>query len=112
MKPSFLTKQDDLPSVIADEEGWSYLERIKTFNEVKKIILRSSTEDEEGKKVINIRLFAGLVHEIRLRLRVEYYRAKNNDTPEDEKIATMIQLMQDYSLINPVKILNALNVAD
>lgn len=111
VRPKSLQKQDDLPGSLDEDEKLSCLERIKIFNMVKKIILRSSTEDDSGDKIINIKLFEGLVREIRLRLRVECNRAKNKGTSNEEKMETMYRIMQDYALINPVKILEALSVS-
>ena len=55
----------------------SPLERIKIFNLIKRVVLRASKTNENNTKVINLKLFEGLVHEIRLRMSVEKKRAEN-----------------------------------
>ena len=87
------------------------LERIKLFNNVKRIIHRASYE-KDGHNLIDIKLFENLMREIRYRMKIESQRCLQNGTPVDETFEAVNEFLMDFSLINPVKIANALAAED
>ena len=114
----------------------SPLTRIKIFNLIKKVVMRST--DEEG--LINLRQFSALVNEIRMKINIEVHKQKlmstkkasgsrrflsfrgsaNQDQGNEEvmrglpKALKKIQqkILKDFSLINPIKVQEAIEKMD
>ena len=111
MKTLPIDVQNDLETLSQREAQQTPLERIQTFNLIKSIILRSSTKrlSKKGSEFfINIQLFEGLIKEIRQRMAIERSRSTNKGKDAQKVVLDQLVFLKDFSLINPVKILEAL----
>ena len=83
------------------------MEKIQTFNLVKKIFARMSyVRDDET--VIDITLIKNLLAETRQRMNVARDRAMRKDLPMKKVLKKQTKILKEFSLINSNAVMNAI----
>ena len=94
------------------EKSFTPIERIKNFNELKKIINRSSFEIEKGVKAVDLKMIKGMILQIRYRIDIEKMRCEEENVDKDEEAKRINEIIEEFSLINPSEVTNALDDVD
>ena len=78
------------------------------YNLVKKIVMGASVKDHDEEHYINIEHFEKFIREIRMRIQVARRKDEDNGESRLNVIKAFEFYLTEFSLINPVQILGAL----